>query len=94
MRPQHGHVAGSVQTLLLQVGHKYPPTVGFEWHAQKLGSGSAMRDGKPIFNNAALSSSCSFLPAPLPVGSLPAFTGGIVARMKSSRKCCSLRATP
>lgn len=93
MSPQTGHVVGSEQTFELQREQLYPPSVGREWHAQNVGEMSVILDGNPIINKvgttAASPDSLSF-----PVELLKDWVGGgVVARMKRSRKWPSSRQT-
>lgn len=82
MSPQEGHSAGKLHTLLPQREQRYPPRDGFEWHAQRDGLASTVREGNPIISKE------------LAVCLWEYVAGGVVTSIINSRKCCSLRATP
>lgn len=91
MRLQAGHEVGKAQTLLLQRLHRYPPRVGLEWQAHRVGVEETMREGKPIIRRE----DCALGPFADEDEDEDswAVVGGVVADIRSSRKCCSLSVT-
>lgn len=81
VRPQAGQVVGSEQTFEEQREQLYPPRVGREWHAQSVGTGSTIREGKPIIKREGLMIASSSAAAEPEEG----VAGGVVALMSRSR---------
>lgn len=79
-------MVGSEHTFELQREQLYPPSVGREWHAQNVGAMSVILDGNPIINKVGTTAASPDSPS-FPVELLKDWVGGgVVARVKSSRK--------
>ena len=85
VKPHAGQLVGRAQTLLPHLLHRYPPLVGCEWHAHRVGPISVIRDGNPIIRRALLLVSSSAAVRLSVEVEEEGVAGGVVARISSSR---------